>query len=104
MPKPSPGEVWFVDLGMIAKARPCLVLSDYPADSELALILIVPHTTAVRGTRWEIGYDKPFLKTGVFHVQQLQPVSLSRFERKLGVLTDDEFRAIKARIMTLLRL
>ena len=36
MPRPSPGEVWRVDLGLAAKVRPCLILSDYPADDELA--------------------------------------------------------------------
>ncbi len=49
MARPTPGDVWMVDLGMVAKVRPCLILSDYPASEELALILIVPHTTAVRG-------------------------------------------------------
>lgn len=51
MPVTSPGEVWLVDLGFAAKVRPCLVLSGYPADNELALLVIVPHTTAVRGNR-----------------------------------------------------
>jgi mRNA-degrading endonuclease toxin of MazEF toxin-antitoxin module len=32
------GEVWMIDLGMVAKVRPCLLLTDYPADDELALI------------------------------------------------------------------
>lgn len=27
-----PGEVWRVDLGLAAKVRPALILSDYPAD------------------------------------------------------------------------
>jgi hypothetical protein len=36
MPRPSAGEVWLVDLGLAAKVRPCLILSDYPADDELA--------------------------------------------------------------------
>jgi len=40
-----------IDLGMVAKVRPCLILSDYPTAEELALILIVPYTTAVRGRR-----------------------------------------------------
>ena len=36
MPNVAPGEVWLVDLGMTAKIRPCLILSDYPAeDGEL---------------------------------------------------------------------
>ncbi len=43
MSRPAPGEVWRVDLGLTAKVRPCLVLSDYPADDELALIIIIPH-------------------------------------------------------------
>ena len=27
MPEPGRGEVWLVDLGLVAKIRPCLVLS-----------------------------------------------------------------------------
>ena len=79
-----PGEIWLVDLGMTAKVRPCLLLSDYPADDELALLLVAPHTTSVRGNRWECVASLPFLKAGAFHLQQIQPVSLARLERKLG--------------------
>lgn len=32
MPKPARGEIWRVDLGLTAKVRPCLVMSDYPAE------------------------------------------------------------------------
>jgi len=53
MPRAKPGDIWQVDLGLTAKVRPCAVLSRYPTDDELALIVIVPHTTAVRGNRWE---------------------------------------------------
>jgi len=35
MPRANPGEVWIVDLGLAAKVRPCLLLSDYPGDDEL---------------------------------------------------------------------
>ena len=104
MPRPAPGEIWRVDLGLTAKVRPCIVLSDYPADDELALIIIIPHTTAVRGNRWELISSKPFLKPGVFHLQQVQPVSLPRLEIKLGSLSEDEFRGIKRRLALLLRL
>lgn len=48
MPRPVPGEIWWVDLGLTAKVRACLVMSDYPAENELALALVIPHTTAVR--------------------------------------------------------
>ncbi|MGD1020452.1 MAG: type II toxin-antitoxin system PemK/MazF family toxin [Verrucomicrobiia bacterium] len=104
MAKPAPGEVWQVDLGLAAKVRPCLVLSDYPRDEELALILIVPHTTAIRGNRWEFRVSKPFLKTGAFHLQQLQPVSLSKLVSRLGNLSAEEFRAVGKAIIQVLNL
>ena len=104
MARPAPGDVWRVDLGLAAKVRPCLVMSDYPADDELALVLIVPHTTAVRGNRWEFRIAKSYLKTGVFHLQQLQPISLPRLQLKLGWLTVDEFKALKRHLKSLLHL
>ena len=104
MPRPSPGEVWRVDLGLAAKVRPCLILSDYPADDELALVVVVPHTTAVRGNRWELAIPKPFLDPGVFHLQQVQPVSLPRLERKLGALSPEEFKRVGAALISLLHL
>ena len=104
MPKPVPGEIWRVDLGLTAKVRPCLVMSDYPAEDELALMLVIPHTTAIRGNRWEFPCRKSFLKPGVFHLQQIQPVSLNRLETKLGVLTIDEFRMLTRQLAKLLNL
>lgn len=100
----SPGEIWMVDLGYTAKVRPCLILSDYPADDELALMVIVPHTTAVRGNRWEFPLSLSFLKPGVFHLQQIQPVSLARLERKLGVLPPAQLTELRRAIVRLLRL
>ena len=40
MPQTKPGEVWLVNLGLAAKVRPCLILSDEPQDDELALLVI----------------------------------------------------------------
>lgn len=104
MARPAPGDVWRVDLGLTAKVRPCLVVSDYPGDDELALVLVIPHTTAVRGNRWEVASSASFLKSGVFHLQQIQPISLPRLEARLGVLSLDQFRAVKRRLAELLRL
>jgi mRNA interferase MazF len=104
MARPIPGDVWLVDLGLAAKVRPCLILSDYPEEDELALIVIVPHTTALRGNRWEYAIPKPFLKPGAFHLQQVQPVSLPRFERKLGSLSDTEFEQLGVKLAELLHL
>jgi len=104
MAKPSRGDVWLVDLGFTAKVRPCLILSDYPSDDELALVVIVPHTTAVRNNRWEFPISKPFLKPGAFHLQQIQPISLPKLERKLGILASQELEDLGKRIVRLLKL
>ena len=82
------GEIWRVDLGLAAKVRPALVLSDYPSDDELALLVIIPHTTALRHSRWELSISKPFLKPGAFHLQQVQPISLARLD--VSVAGDDQ--------------
>ena len=84
--------------------RPALIVSDYPRDDELALLVVIPHTTAVRGNRWELALPKPFLKPGAFHLQQIQPIPLARCDARLGVLTPDEFKQVKQTLVQLLNL
>ena len=98
MPEARKGDVWIVDLGMAAKVRPCLLLTDFPAANELALITVVAHTTALRGNRWELNIPKPFLKPGAFHFQQIQSVSIARMERKIGILNSDEWAIVEAKL------
>jgi mRNA interferase MazF len=98
MLKPQIGEVWQVDLGIAGKVRPCLLLTDYPTDDELALVTVLPHTTAVRGNKWEIAVPKPFLKPGVFHLQQVQSVSVARLMRRLGVLSNAELQSVRDKL------
>lgn len=93
------GDVWLVDLGMAAKVRPCLVVSIPPAENERALIALVPHTTSLRGSRFECNVPAPFLKQGAFDVQGLVTVPFARLVRRLGVLSGDDL----ARIETVLR-
>ncbi len=104
MPRTQPGEVWLIDLGLAAKIRPCLIISDYPTDDELALLLIIPHTTSVKGNRWEVAVPKSFLKPGVFHLQQIQPVPVSRLIKRLGTLSNAELVELKATLASLLGL
>ena len=104
MPRTQPGEVWMVDLGLVGKVRPCLVMSDYPADNELALLVVVPPTTALRANRWEFALPKPFLAQGAFHLQQIQAVPITRLERKIGLLAGAEFQNLKAALVQLLDL
>jgi mRNA-degrading endonuclease toxin of MazEF toxin-antitoxin module len=94
-----------VDFGFAANVWPALSLSDYPKDDELALLVVIPHTIAVRGNRWELDLPKPFLKSpGVFHLQQIQPISLARFESRIGVLTPVEFQRVKGSLILVLNL
>lgn len=104
MPRTSPGDVWIVDLGYLAKTRPFLILSDYPADNELAILAVVPHTTAIRHNRWEVSIPKPFLKDGVFHLQQLQSIPIAKLQKKLGVLTNEELSIVREALVRLLHL
>jgi mRNA interferase MazF len=80
---------------MAAKVRPCLVLSVPLAPRDRVLVTLVPHTTAVRETRFEVVVAKPFLETGAFDVQGLVTVATSRLLRKLGALHPDELAAIE---------
>ncbi len=91
---PCRGEVWLSDLGIAAKVRPCLVLTDPPADDELALLTVVHHTTAVHGNRWELSIPKPFLKAGAFHFQQINTISMARLVRRMGRLNDAEMEQV----------
>jgi mRNA interferase MazF len=76
-----------IDLGLAAKTRPCVLLTDWPADTELALVTVIAHTTMLRGNQWEHAVPKPFLKSGAFQLQQVQSVPVAKLERKLGELT-----------------
>jgi mRNA interferase MazF len=83
-----------VDFGLAAKVRPALLLTGNPADTELDLVTVLLHTTALRGNPWELNIPKPFLKPGAFHLQQVQTVSTVKLERRLGLLTEDEMRRV----------
>ena len=88
---PLRGEVWLLDLGMVEKVRPALIVSTTYGDHDRALITIVPHTTALRGSEFEIAIPVAFLKTGAFLVQNVATYPIVRAVRKLGVLKGDQF-------------
>lgn len=91
-------QTWQVNMGIAGKVRPCLLLTDYPANDELALVTVVPHTTALRGNEWEVAIRKPFLKQGAFHIQQVQSISLPKLMRRLGSLTNEEWSLIAVKL------
>ena len=69
MPIPRRGEVWLIDFGLAGKTRPALVVSEAFGDIDRALITVIPHTTSLRGSRFEVIVPSPFLKPGAFLVQ-----------------------------------
>jgi mRNA interferase MazF len=87
MGKPSRGEVWLVDLGLVAKVRPCLVVSIPPLAQDRALVTLVPHTTSARGSRFEVDVKVKFLRAGVFDAQNLITIPQAKLIEKLGVLS-----------------
>lgn len=95
MASPDRGEVWVVDLGIAAKVRPCLVLSVPPEAQDRVLVTLVPHTTSVQGTRFEVPVPKVFLKAGAFDAQGLVTVARARLLRKLGELQPTELGLVE---------
>lgn len=91
---PSRGEIWLFDLGMEGKVRPALVVSVAHRDSDRALISILPHTTSLRGSEYEVVVHLPFLKPGTFLVQNVATYPNVRAIQKLGVLKPDQFELV----------
>jgi mRNA interferase MazF len=90
MDSPDRGEVWLVDLGYVAKVRPCLVISIPALDRDRALVTLLPHTTSPRGSRFEVKVQAPFLREGVFDVQNIVTIPHAKLLRKLGDLTSEQ--------------
>jgi mRNA interferase MazF len=95
MSKPDRGEVWLVDLGYVAKVRPCLVVSIPALVQDRALATLVPHTTSSRGSRFEVDIKVKFLKAGVFDVQNLITIPYAKLLRKLGELDSEQLSRVE---------
>ncbi len=83
---PRRGEVWLFDLGMTAKTRPVLVVSVDYGDADRAIVTVVPHTTDLRNSPFEITVKASFLQPGAFLVQGVSTYPKAWAIRKLGNL------------------
>lgn len=92
---PKRGEVWLVDLGFAAKTRPCLVISIPAEDEDRALITLIPHTTSVRSSRFEVVLSTKYLRIGAFDAQSIVTVPRAKAIRRLGELTTDQLAEIE---------
>ena len=60
------GEIWLIDLGMVQKIRPVLILSTPYKDRERAFVSVVSRTSCLRGTEYEVGHAAPRFDPGAF--------------------------------------
>jgi mRNA interferase MazF len=73
-------------LGLAAKVRPALVPRVPAGDQDRALVTLVPHTTSIRGSRFEVAVPVPFLREGAFDAQGLVTIPHAKLIRRLGKL------------------
>ncbi len=104
--KPKAGEVWFADLGMVAKGRPVLVLSYPEPDDARALVIVAPLTSQVRCARGEIdlGHPRWLPKASAVNLQGLASFDHHKLTRRFGVLTPEMYQAVKDGLIELLDL
>jgi len=86
MPTARRGEIWLVDLGMVQKTRPLVILSVAFLDHERAVVTCVPRTTLLRQTRFEVPHQARGFDTGAFDAQGLGGVPVTKLIRPLGTL------------------
>lgn len=80
------GEIWVVDLGMVAKTRPALLLSVAYDERERALVTFIPRTLSTRGTRFEVAHSGRGFEPGAFDAQGVTTVPDVQLVRRLGVI------------------
>jgi mRNA interferase MazF len=95
MPSADRGSVWVVDLGLAGKVRPCLILSVPIDPQDRVLVTVIPHTTSLQGTQYEVHVQSSFLKQGVFDAQQVLTVPQVKLVRKLGDLGVDQLSLVE---------
>ena len=96
---PRRGEVWLYDCGMVAKVRPVLILSIPFAASDRAVVTVVFHTTALRGSDFEVKIQVPFLKEVAFVAQSIASYPIARAIRKLGMLNSTQLSEVEATVL-----
>jgi mRNA interferase MazF len=95
---PRHGEVWLVDMGIAAKTRPAIVLIADNLNAPRTLVIHIPITRQNRGSDLEVALDHlPFLDPeSVANAQAIGSLPAVRFEKRLGILPDDDLKKVKA--------
>ncbi|MBI2986124.1 MAG: type II toxin-antitoxin system PemK/MazF family toxin [Deltaproteobacteria bacterium] len=92
---PERGEVWIVDLGLAAKIRPCLIFSVPAGEEDRSLVTLIPHTTSLRGSRFERKVAVPFLRPGAFNAQSIVTVPTAKLLRCVGKLRPEQITQVE---------
>ncbi len=100
------GEVWLADLGLAAKTRPVVILSQDDPQAPRALVTYIPLTTQYRGSGYEVELGKQrFLKeASVANVQGIGSIPTVRLQRKLGSVPTETLDKIKQALRSALDL
>lgn len=98
------GDVVLVDLGMVAKLRPCVVVSIPHPDTSRNMSVVVPMTTEIRRGECEVSFPKPpWLKQKcVVNLLGIAGIDNSRVERHLGVFPNESLEQIERGLIRLL--
>ena len=98
---PRHGEVWLVDMGMVAKTRPAVVLTADNLAAPRSLIIHIPITRQNRGSELEVPLGHlPFLDPeSVANVQAIGSLPSVRFERRLGLVPEADLKKVKAALL-----
>jgi mRNA interferase MazF len=97
---PKRGDIWMFDCGMVEKVRPVLIISIPFSTCDRALVTVVFHSTAVRGSQFEVNLQIPFLKDGAFVAQSIATYPIARAIRKLGTLNSAQLTAVETAVFT----
>jgi len=98
MPNAKRGEVWQVDFGLAAKVRPTLVLGCDIADGDRVLVAVVYHTTALRGSRYEVPMRVSGLDEGGFDAQSIYTIPAVKLIRKRAVLNSVQLKLVEEKV------
>ena len=98
MPNVKRGEVWQIDFGLAAKVRPALLLGCDIAEEDRVLVAVVYHTTALRGSRYEVPMQVAGLDEGGFDAQSLYTVPATKLLRRRALLSPAQVKEVGERV------
>ena len=95
---PVPGGLYLVDLGVVGKVRPAVVVSRQDPDSPRAIVICAPLTTQNRGSAYEVALGKLKIldKESWINVQGLMSIGHEKLTRKLGRISAGQLDQVKA--------